>query len=101
MKDKMTIPIMLKKPSGFLPIAMSLAALTIVLVHLTRFGATREADEGTSAHIWQLLMAGQAPIVAFFIIRWLPELPRPTLMVLALQITIALAAIAPVYFLHL
>ena len=101
MKDIMTIPMMLKKPSGFLPIAMSLAASAVVLVHLARFGVTREADEGTSAHIWQLLMAGQAPIVAFFIIRWLPQVPRPTLVVLALQTILALAALAPVYLLHL
>ena len=101
MKDIMTIPMMLKKPSGFLPIAMSLAAIAVVLVHLARFGVTREADEGTSAHIWQLLMAGQAPIVAFFIIRWLPQVPRPTLVVLALQTILALAAMAPIYLLHL
>ena len=93
--------ILSKKPSGFLPVVMSLAALALVLAHIARFGVAREVDEGAAAHLWQLLMAGQVPILAFFVIRWLPQAPRPTLLMLALQVTTALAAIAPVFFLHL
>ena len=92
---------MLKHPSAFLPLTMSCAALTTLVIHLALFGITREADEGAAAHIWQLLMAGQVPIVAFFAIRWLPETPRQALPILALQVGGALAAMAPVYFLHL
>jgi hypothetical protein len=92
---------MLKQPSAFLPVAMSLAALATVLIHVAVFGAAREADEGTAAHIWQLLVAGQLPIVAFFAIRWLPRSPKQALLVLALQAGAGLAALAPVYFLHL
>ena len=88
-----------KRPSAWLPIAMSLAALALVLVHLARFGAAREADEGTSAHLFQLLMAGQVPVLAFFAVKWLPQAPRQTLQVLALQVGAALAALAPVYWL--
>jgi hypothetical protein len=90
-----------RKPSAFVPMAMSLIALVVVLVHVLAFGVVREADEGPSAHIWQLLMAGQLPILAYFLIRWLPRVPRYTLSVLALQIGAALAAMAPVYFLEL
>ena len=61
----------------------------------------READEGAIAHIWQLLMAGQLPLLAYFVIKWLPRVPRQTLYVLALQIGAALAAMVPVYFLGL
>jgi hypothetical protein len=92
---------MLKHPSGILPVAMSLAALALVLAHINLFGAARETDEGAAAHLWQLLMAGQVPIIAFFVIRWLPQAPRPALLTLGVQLTTALAAIAPVYFLHL
>jgi hypothetical protein len=92
---------LIKKPSAFLPIAMSLAALTIVLVQITFVGIAREADEGAAAHMWQLLMAGQAPIMAFFAIKWLPQIPRGALVVMAVQIAAALAALAPVYFLNL
>ena len=90
----------LKYPSAFLPITMSLLALAVVMTHIALFGTARQPDEGTAAHLWQLLMAGQLPIVAFFAIRWLPRAPRYALLVLALQAAAALAALAPVYFLH-
>lgn len=106
MKNPRNIPNLFKHPSAFLPVAMSLAALAIVLVPVATLGiarveAGRGADEGAGAHLWQLLMAGQAPIVAFFIIKWLPQAPRPALLIMALQAGAALAAMAPVYFLHL
>ncbi len=91
----------LKRPSAILPIAMSLFALAIVLFHIAIHGPAREADEGTAAHLWQLLMAGQVPIAAFFAIRWLPQAPRSTLFVLTLQAIAGLAAVAPVFILGL
>jgi hypothetical protein len=97
----MSLPTIMKQPSAFLPVGMSLAALATVLVHLALFGVTREADEGTAAHIWQLLMGLQIPIVAFFAIKWLPQAPRQALSVLALQVAAALAALAPVFILKL
>jgi hypothetical protein len=95
----MTAAIVLKKPSAFLPVVMSLAALAIVLVHIVISGTARQADEGTTAHLWQLLMAAQIPIIAFFAIRSLPQSPRSALPVLALQAVAALAALAPVWLL--
>lgn len=89
----------LNKPSAFLPLAMSLVALAMVLGHAAIFGVVHEADEGTAAHIFQLLMVAQVPIVAFFAIKWLPRAPRQTLLVLALQSGAALAAIVAVFFL--
>ena len=88
-----------KRPSAWLPVLMSLAALTIVLIHIVRFGTAREADEGTSAHLWQILMAGQVPIIAFFAIRWLPGNPKPALLILAIQAIAGIAALSPVYYL--
>jgi len=96
----MNLRTMIKRPSAFVPVAMSLAALAIVLVHIIKSGVAREADEGTAAHLWQLLMAAQIPIIAFFAIRWLPQSPRSALPVLALQAVAALAALAPVYLLN-
>jgi hypothetical protein len=90
-----------KRPSALIPLAMSLAALSLVLGHTALFGAAREADEGTAAHLWQILMAGQIPVIAFFAIRWLPRAPRQALIVLALQCIAGLAAAAPVFFLKL
>ncbi|OAI42692.1 hypothetical protein AYO41_00730 [Verrucomicrobia bacterium SCGC AG-212-E04] len=91
---------MIGRPSAYLPMAMSLAALAVVLVHLVLSGPARQADEGTAAHLWQLLMAAQIPIIAFFAIRWLPQSPRSALPVLALQAFAVLAALAPVYLLN-
>lgn len=85
----------------FVPMAMSLTALAFVVGSVAAFGVLREADEGAIAHIWQLLMAGQVPILAYFVIRWLPRVPRQTLYIVALQLGAALAALAPVYFLGL
>jgi hypothetical protein len=91
---------MIRRPSAFVPVVMSLAAVAVVFVHITTSGTARQADEGTAAHLWQLLMAAQIPIIAFFAIRWLPRSPRSALPVLALQAIAALAALAPVYLLN-
>jgi len=91
---------MIRRPSALVPVAMSLAALAVVLVHLIMSGPARHADEGMAAHLWQLLMAAQIPIIAYFTIRWLPQSPRFALSVLALQVVAALAALAPVYLLN-
>jgi hypothetical protein len=89
----------IRQPSAFFPLAMSFAALALVLGHAAVFGIVHEADEGTAAHIFQLLMAGQVPVVAFFAIKWLPRTPARALQVLALQACAAFAAFAAVYFL--
>ena len=78
---------------------MSSAALAIVLVHLTFFGAARQADEGAEAHIWQLLMVGQIPVIAFFVLTRLTRDPASALRILGVQAAAALAAMAPVYLL--
>jgi hypothetical protein len=43
-------------------------------------------------------MAGQLPVVAFFAIKWLPPEPRRALVILALQVSAALAAMLPVWW---
>jgi len=91
---------MLRNPLALLPVVMSTAALAIVLVHAALVGSARQADEGTEAHLWQLLMVGQLPIVALFALTRLERDPPSALGVLGLQTAAALAALAPVYLLH-
>ena len=91
----------IKHPSAFLPMAMSLAALALVIIHVAMYGVTHDADEGTPAHIFQLLLIAQVPIMAYFAIRWVPETPKQAIPIMALQAAAALAAIAPVLFLNL
>ena len=97
----MNFPSLLRKPSGFLPLVMSFVALAVVLLHVALFGTAREGDEGTAAHLWQLSMAAQVPVAAFFALRWLPQAPPSGSAVVALQVAAALVALAPVYFLNL
>lgn len=89
----------LKHPTAFIPIAMSLLALALVLGHVAMFGTARQADEGAAAHLWQLLMAGQVPVIGIFAATVLPAAPRPALAVLLVQVLAALAAMAPIFVL--
>jgi hypothetical protein len=79
---------------------MSLAALSLVIAHVVIYGTARQADEGAAAHLWQLLMAGQIPVIAFFAIKWLPRTPGQAVLVLVLQAVAGLAAAAPVFILN-
>jgi hypothetical protein len=99
--DDSSLRDILRRPSAILPLLMSFAALSIVLGHVFVYGAAREPDEGTAAHIWQLLMGLQLPILGFFVTRWLPKAPRQTMVVLGMQAVAALASLAPVVYLHL
>ena len=89
------------QPYAFLPLAMSLAALAIVVGHIALFGVDHDPDEGAAAHVFQLLMVAQIPLIVLFAFRWLPKAPRPTVSVLALQASAALVAIAPVFYFNL
>ena len=96
-----TFGTVVRQPSALVPLGMALTALAVVLVHVAVYGAAREADEGPTAHIWQLLMVAQLPALAVFGIRWLPKAPKQAMCVLALLVTAILAAVAPVFLLHL
>ena len=79
---------------------MSLAALTVVFVSIGTSGVVHQTDEGAAAHLWQLLMGGQVPIVLLFAAKWLRREPLQTVCLMMLQAGAALAAMAPVYFLQ-
>jgi hypothetical protein len=100
-RNPLTFASFLKRPSAYLPVVMSLTALVIVLVHIAIFGVAREADEGAAAHMWQFLMAGQLPVLAFFAFKWVRRAPKQALCILALQVVAALSSAAPVYLLKL
>ena len=87
--------------SALLPLAMSIAGLALVLGHVAVSGAGPEADEGTAARLWWLLMGAQLPVVAWFAITWLPRAPRMVLLVLALQAAAVIANLAAVRYFNL
>jgi len=101
MEQRVSFGSVLKTPSAFLPLALSLTALSLVLGHVILYGVAREADEGAVAHLWQILMGAQLPVLAYFAIKWLPRAPRQTLCVMGLQAGAVVAAMAPVFILNL
>ena len=82
-----------KQPSAWIPLAMSIVALAMILGYVAFFGIVRNEDEGTPARIFQLIMLAQLAITAYFAITWLPKRPKQSLIVLALQ---AVAWIIPI-----
>jgi hypothetical protein len=86
--------------TALLPLTLSVGALALVLAHVAS-GGVREADEGTAAHIWQILMALQIPLLVLFAVVWLPRAPRQTLLVLALLGFAVLANLAALRFFDL
>jgi hypothetical protein len=87
---------------------MSLAALSLLLGYVAVHGTTEEtyvvvngvrrADEGTAAHLFQLLMGGQLLVIAWFAVRWLPTRTREAIAVLCLQFVAGASAFATLYF---
>jgi len=93
--------LLIKKPSAWLPIAISFVALVFILGYVAVFGIVQNKDEGTPARLFQLLMLGQAIIIVFFAIKWLPKEPKQAVKILALQIVAALIPIATTIFLEM
>ena len=89
-----------RRPSACLPMAMSLAALGLIVAHIVTAGVARQRDEGLAAHLWQLLIVAQLPVILYFAVTWLPRAPRPASLVLVIQLLAVLAAAAPVFILR-
>lgn len=85
--------------SGVIPVLMSVAALGLVLGHAAVYGVVHEQDEGAAAHIFQLLMVGQWPFVAYFVYKWVLRSPKRSLPVLWVLAGLWVSAFAAVYLL--
>jgi hypothetical protein len=71
--------IFLKSPSAWIPIIMSIGALSIPWIWVLIFGPDKTGDEGGAAHLFQILTFGQIPIILFFIFRFFSSNPKETL----------------------
>jgi hypothetical protein len=92
-----------RQPSTWMPLAMSLAALAMILGYVAIFGITNGTgggDEGAPARIFQLIMLAQLPIAAYFAFKWLPKRPKQSLLVLALQAVAWIVPIATIIWLE-
>lgn len=93
-------PSPLRQVSGWAPVAMSLAALGLVLGHVAVYGIVKETDEGTAAHVYQLLMLLQVPLIGYFALKWLPKAPGKTLVMLGLQGLAGAAALGALLYME-
>lgn len=89
---------LVRKPSGVIPIAMSALAFVTVMSAVTLFGAKPEPDEGAVAHIFQILIAGQLPFLAWFAFHWLRSDFRSAFSVMVLQGAAIAIALFPVWY---
>lgn len=92
-----SIAVLARKPSAIVPLMMSLIAIAALMVAFATAGPLRQEDEGTTAHVWQLLMAGQLPIIGWFALRWVRQNFRAALPILGLQAVAFVAALLPVW----
>ena len=90
-----------KKLIARVPVVMSLAALMAVAMQLVIFGIKPGTDEGALAHIWQLLMVAQLPLIALFAYQWAGRAPRQALTILFVQLLALVTAALPVFLLGL
>lgn len=90
-----------RQPSAFIPMLLAVTALALLVVRLLTVGIAPRPDEGTTAHLWQLLMVCQVPLITWFALRWLRKAPGRALVIITVQLTLMLAALAPVFILHL
>jgi hypothetical protein len=94
----MTVGTLMRRPTGYVPVAMSIGAFAMIVWYVAAHGVVHQPDEGAQAHLWQLLVAGQVPLIAYFALRWLPTARRPAVVVLALQVAaVLLLAVAPLW----
>jgi hypothetical protein len=86
-----------KKLSAWSPVIMSIGALVLVGVQIAMHGTQPVRDEGALAHLWQLLVLGQVPIIGFFVFRWLRAYPRQGATILVAQLLAAASTLVPVH----
>jgi len=85
----------LSQVSGFL---IPVAALSLVLVVVTTGWERNLADEGTAAHLFQLLMAMEIPVVAVYVATAQQRRSPGLFATIALQVACVAAALGSVWF---
>jgi hypothetical protein len=76
------------------PLIMSLLALAICVVGWSGIVRDPPGDEGALAHVYQLVMVGQLPLMLIFLVTAARRGLRQNLPVLGLQIALWISALA-------
>ena len=92
-----------KKPSAWVPVALSLGILSMefYFLVLATAPAQPETDEGVAAHLFQLWLVAEFFLVAFFAASWLPREPKAAARILVIQVAAVLAGMFPVFYFQL
>ncbi len=92
----------LKYPTAWIPVALSFAILGMFWLYTRGIMLPDPSgDEGTAAHLFQLWLALELLLIAFFAVKWLPRRPHDAALVLILQLCGVAAGCFPVWYLHL
>ena len=93
-RDEMTRA-QINRFAAFLPVLLSLLAFAIVMANILA-RVPSQPDENASAHLWQLLMASQLPLILLFVATadWRRRSP---VLVLGLQLLGIAIACLPVW----
>ena len=84
------------------PIAMSVVAIAILTLALTTgWGKGPPGDEGAAAHLWQLLVGLQVPLIVVYLATADWRRPLGVAAILGLQILALALAMTPVALLRL
>jgi hypothetical protein len=94
----MSFASLMRRPGAYLPLALSTAALAMVVGHIVSFAIVPPhvlfppplPGEGALRPFYLLLIA-QLPLMTAFALKWLPRAPRTAALVLLLQVLMAAA----------
>jgi len=94
------MPLTIKKPAAWMPIALSMGMLAMIVYYIVTHGvgSAPNADEGAAAHLFQFWLLSEVVLISFFAIKWLPQTPQPGFVILALQIISVLITVFPVFY---
>jgi hypothetical protein len=83
---------LIKKPSAWIPIVLSLVMLTVIDLYLANILHTNPTgDEGLGAHLFQIWLPLEVIMIIFFSVKWL-KASKQALLILVI------AVCAPVFY---
>lgn len=92
---------LIKKPSAWLPIALTAVMLGMMILYFVHIIPPEPTgDEGIMAHSFQLWLVLEFFATLFFALKWFSREPREAWKITALQVTLAIVPVAIVLFLE-
>jgi hypothetical protein len=90
----------IRRPTAWLPFAVSLGALAFVLGYAAVSGSVAHQGERAPARLFQVLLLVDAVLIAVFAARWLPTMPKEATRIIAAQVLAASVPIVTVLYLE-